>query len=250
VYYISKIFLIFIASLYLHGCQSNPVQPNEQIHDPYENFNRHIFGFNNFVDKYALEPVAIGYNTVTPTALRLVIHNELDYIQSPVSIINSLLQGDIDVFLHTTGRFFINTTFGGLGLLDAASDFGLKQHQEDFGQTLAVWGVPVGRYYMAPFLGPLTLRDAVGKFTDIAITPATYMGDDIVKFNIANTALGLVDFRAANIGTVDSLKASTTDFYTLIRTIFVQRREAAIENTDLHDNIPKKPEFLNFDEEL
>jgi phospholipid-binding lipoprotein MlaA len=250
VHFVLKIFLIFVTSACVYGCHNNPVKSNAQIPDPYEKFNRHVFAFNNFIDQYALEPVATHYNTLTPTALRLLIRNELDYFQSPVSIVNSLLQGDIDVFLHVTGRFFINTTLGGLGLLDPASDFGLKSHQEDFGQTLAVWGVPVGRYYMAPFLGPLTLRDVFGKLTDIAITPTTYMGDDIATLNIANTAVGLIDFRAYNIDTVNNLKASTPDFYALIRTIFVQKREAAIKNTDLHSNIQKEPEFLDFDDEF
>jgi len=237
-----------IVILFLTGCHSYNMQSQLEIDDPHEDFNRVIFSFNDYVDQYALEPIAVTYDTVTPKVFRLLIANELDYLQSPVSIANSVLQGDLKSFLHTSGRFFINTTLGGLGLLDVASSFGLLQHQEDFGQTLAVWGVPEGMYYMAPFIGPLTLRDVGARFIDFAISPTTFIGDDIVTLNIANTALGIIDFRASNLDTIANLKASTSDYYAAVRTIYVQRRRSAIKNTDLYDNIQDKPEIINFDD--
>jgi phospholipid-binding lipoprotein MlaA len=250
VHHFLKSLIIFSGAILLQACQSSPNSQDSQISDPYEGYNRSVFAFNNTMDAYLLEPVAIGYNAITPAVIRLLIRNEIDYFQSPVSIINSALQGDLQSFLHTSGRFFLNTTFGGLGLLDAASGFGLKPHQEDFGQTLAVWGVPNGVYYMAPFLGPLTLRDLGGRVIDTAFTPTTYMGDDIITFNIANMALGITEFRASNIDTVNNLKASSSDYYAILKTIYIQRRNAAIKNTTLSDNvIDKEPQFINFDEE-
>ena len=213
-----------------------------------ENWNRGVFAFNNTLDKYILEPVSIAYDAVTPDVLRLIVNNELDYIQSPISIANSILQGDIDVMLHTTGRFFINTTFGGLGLLDAASSFGLKPHHEDFGQTLAVWGVSDGGYYVAPVLGSMTFRDLGGKVTDFAFTPSTYVGDYAMYAVPAITAVGIVDFRASNSEFISNLKESSSDYYTTVKTIYIQKRNSDIKNAtfDLDNN--DNSEFIHFDE--
>ena len=218
------------------------------IDDPFENWNRGVFAFNNTLDKYILEPVSIAYDAVTPDVLRLIVNNELDYIQSPISIANSILQGDIDVMLHTTGRFFINTTFGGLGLLDAASSFGLKPHHEDFGQTLAVWGVSDGGYYVAPVLGSMTFRDLGGKVTDFAFTPSTYVGDYAMYAVPAITAVGIVDFRASNSEFISNLKESSSDYYTTVKTIYIQKRNSDIKNAtfDLDNN--DNSEFIHFDE--
>ncbi len=216
--------------------------------DPFEPWNRHVFAFNNTLDDYILEPVSRGYDAVTPSVIRLLIRNELDYLQSPVSIANSVLQGDIDVVLHTGGRFFVNTIFGGLGLLDAASSFGLKPHQEDFGQTLAVWGVSDGGYYVAPVLGSLTLRDLGGKIADFAFSPMTYVGDEVVYVSGAATALGIVDFRASYADTINNLKESSSDYYTTVKTIYMQRRNSDIKNATFISEDKRQPEFINFDD--
>jgi phospholipid-binding lipoprotein MlaA len=221
---------------------------NSTVDDPYESWNRAIFGFNNTLDTYLLEPVSIGYDVVTPETVKLLIRNELDYIQSPVSIVNSMLQGNLDVMLHTTGRFLINTTFGGLGLLDAASGFGLKPHQEDFGQTLAVWGVSDGGYYVMPFLGSTTFRDLGGRITDFAFTPTTYITDDIVYVSAGVTALGVIDFRDSNSEFINNLKASSSDYYSVVKTIYMQRRNSDIKNATFVSENTREPEFIDFDE--
>ncbi len=218
------------------------------VDDPYESWNRAVFGFNNTLDNYILEPVSIGYDTVVPATIKLLVRNELDYIQSPVSIINSALQGNLDVMLHTTGRFLINTTFGGLGLLDAASGFGLKPHQEDFGQTLAVWGVSDGGYYVMPILGSTTFRDLGGRITDFAFTPTTYITDDIVYVSAGMTALGVIDFRANNSELINNLKASSSDYYSVVKTIYMQRRNSDIKNATFVSEDTREPEFIDFDE--
>lgn len=245
---------IFLAFIILGACQStqninSSAYDNGQIADPIEGWNRHIFAFNNTLDEYFLEPVAIGYDTVTPGAFRYVIRNELDYLQSPVSIVNSALQGDLDVFLHVTGRFFLNTVFGGLGMLDAATSFGLERHQEDFGQTLAVWGVPDGGYYMMPILGPTTLRGLGGRIVDIAFDPTTYLDTNTVEAMIGVRAINVVEFRASNIDMINNLKSSSTDYYAALRTIFIQRRNASIKNATFIPENEKKAEFIDFDEE-
>lgn len=216
--------------------------------DPFESWNRRVFSFNNTLDYYILEPVSRGYDAVTPGAFRLLIRNELDYLQSPVSIANSVLQGDIDATLHTSGRFLVNTLFGGLGLLDAASNFGLKPHQEDFGQTLAVWGVSDGGYYVAPMLGSLTLRDLAGKITDLAFSPMTYSGDEVVYLSGTTTAFGIIDFRASYADTINNLKESSLDYYTTVKTIYMQRRNSDIKNATFVSEDKRQPEFINFDD--
>lgn len=216
--------------------------------DPFEGWNRQVFAFNTIIDEYILEPVSIGYDAITPKVIRLLIRNELDYIQSPVTIVNSALQGDSDVTLHTIGRFFVNTTFGGLGLLDAASNFGLEPHQEDFGQTLAVWGVPSGGYYVAPILGSLTLRDLGGKITDFAFSPTTYAGGDVIYVSSSATGFRIVDFRASYAEAINNLKASSSDYYTTVKTIYMQQRNADIKNATFVSEDKREPEFINFDE--
>ena len=219
------------------------------IADPFESWNRRVFSFNNVLDKYVLEPVSIGYNFVTPETVKLLIRNELDYLQSPISIANSILQGDIDVMLHTTGRFLLNTTFGGLGLLDASSGFGLKPHQEDFGQTLAVWGVSEGGYYVMPILGSSTFRDLGGRVIDFAFNPTTYTGNNVAYVSSGVMALGVVDFRSSNSELIDSLKSSSSDYYSVIKTIYIQKRNSDIKNATFLSEDDRQPEFIDFNEQ-
>ena len=240
-------FISVIAlSLGLSSCSKGegPALANsDAVYDSYEEWNRSIFAFNNAMDEYALSPVATAYDTVTPGVFRLIISNELDYIQSPISIVNALLQGNFEVFRHVTARFLLNTTFGGLGLLDPARDFGFAPHYEDFGQTLAVWGVKSGRYYMAPFLGPLTLRDLGGKIVDYGFDPATYVsGSNMTAIEASKFSLNLVEFRARNFDTIKALKSSTEDYYAAVRSIYIQKRNSDIQNT----NLKSKNEFIDF----
>lgn len=235
------------ASMIIASCahQAGPaLSDTSAVNDPYENWNRSVFSFNMFFDDIILEPVAIGYDRAVPTVVKILLRNELDYLNLPASFINSILQGDIDSVEHVFARFFINSTLGGIGLLDPATEFGFGVHHEDFGQTLAVWGVPDGRYYMAPFVGPLTLRDVGGRVIDFTFAPFTYLGSGNELFNIGQTSLSILDFRAQNIDTINGLKSSSEDYYAVLRSIYLQTRNADIENRD----ITEKPDlFVNFD---
>ena len=221
---------------------------NSIVIDPFEDWNRNVFAFNNTLDQYLLRPVAETYDFITPKTVRLLVKNELDYIQSPISIANSMLQGDIDIILHTSGRFLINTFFGGIGLLDAASDFGLKPHREDFGQTLSVWGVSDGGYYVAPILGSLTLRDLAGKITDFAFAPTTYVGDNIIYATATASGLEVIEFRANNAELIDNLKKASPDYYATIKTVYIQKRNADIKNATFLPEDKQESEFINFDD--
>lgn len=246
--FISDISKIIIACtcLIIAGCNlpEKPTLSNtEIINDPHEGWNRGVFAFNTGVDEYALEPLSNVYGTVIPKTVRLLVNHELDYLQSPISLVNSLFQADTGVIKHVFARFLINTTIGGLGLLDPATEMGFPAHQEDFGQTLAVWGVGEGFYYMTPFLGSLTFRDVGGKFIDIPLDPSTYVGENFMM-NIGKTAVKAIEFREQNKDTINGLKSSSEDYYAVVRNFYLQKRNAEIMNQDLQPT----DDFINFSE--
>ena len=221
--------LILIACL--SGCATTggPSPSTQEVADPIEPVNRAIFSFNMFLDRILLEPVARAYRFVTPEAARRSVANFLANLRSPVIFANDALQGERERAGITLGRFMINTTLGVAGLFDPATSFGYPRHDEDFGQTLGVWGVAAGPYLMLPLLGPSNGRDTVGKFTDYMINPLTHccITDDqrLVLFGV-----GAVSEREANIELIDDLRANSIDFYATVRTIYSQKRAADIRN--------------------
>lgn len=134
---------------------------NEE-NDPFERFNRAMFKFNDKLDRGILKPVASGYQKITPRPIRLGVRNFFNNLREPTTIINDILQGKVEQTIRDTIRFFINTTFGLLGLIDFASLMDLERNKEDFGQTFAKWGFSEGPYLVLPFLGPSNVRDGLG----------------------------------------------------------------------------------------
>ena len=140
------------------------VDPNRV--DPWEDFNRAMFATHETVDRAVLEPVARGYRAVTPQPVRNSVRSFLRNLRSPVILANDLLQGEFGRAGRTVARFGLNSTVGFLGLFDPATGLGIERHEEDFGQTLAVWGVDSGPYLFIPLMGP-TMRDGGGRIVDI-----------------------------------------------------------------------------------
>ena len=138
--------------------------------DPLECVNRKIFWFNDKVDVYVLAPVARGWEKVSPHCVRTSVSNFFGNLRFPIVTVNDLLQGKVKDGASDVGRFGVNTTVGVLGLFDPASGWGLVKHDEDFGQTLGVWGVPPGAYLVLPLLGPSDPRDAAGFAVDYALS--------------------------------------------------------------------------------
>jgi len=132
---------------------------SDEVNDPFENVNRNIYEFNEKVDQIALKPTATLYSNITPMILKKGISNFFDNINEIDNSFNQLLQGKPLKSINDLSRFAINTSLGFGGLIDVASEFGLVEHDEDFGQTLAVWGFGEGPYLMLPFLGPSNGRD-------------------------------------------------------------------------------------------
>ena len=201
--------------------------------DPYESANRTALQINRGVDSVLWKPVAQVYDALVPGAVRLPIRNELNFLSTPASVANALLQGNGSRALRGAGRFFVNGTLGGLGLLDPATELGLPSQDEDFGQTLAVWGVPEGPYWVLPLLGPSTPRDALAKPVDWFIGPmrAFPLGRD-TAYTAGTVGGNLVEFRAQNLDTFEALVKTSPDLYVTLRSIYRQKRNAAILNDE------------------
>ena len=196
--------------------------------DPLEPLNRVIFDANLLLDRWLLRPVTRIYIETVPEPGREGLANMLDNAASPITLVNDLLQGEISRAGTTFGRFFINTLFGLGGFFDTADGFGLPGHSEDFGQTLATYGIGGSPYLVLPVLGPSSPRDAVGRAADLAFDPISLFAPSGVRSGKA--AVGLISDRARIINETDALEATTVDFYAAIRSFYYQKRAFEIGN--------------------
>jgi phospholipid-binding lipoprotein MlaA len=216
-------------ALLLSGCAD--VNDPSGANDPYESFNRQVFDFNQKVDKAVIKPAAEAY-TGLPEPARDGIHNFLTNLDLPITFANDVLQGEAERGSETFLRFTINSTFGVAGLFDVATtNFKMPYHEEDFGQTLAVWGVNEGPYLMLPVFGPSNPRDASGRVVDIAFDPMTYV-DLREKFwwGAGRTVLEGIDLRARNLDTLDAIERQSIDLYASLRSLYRQNRNNEIRN--------------------
>lgn len=247
----AALLVLLLAAAVVGGCATRPTDPEEltiyrEINDPFEPMNRAVFWFNDKLDIVLLRPVAIGYRKVVPGGVRAGIGNFLDNLESPVILMNDLLQGEWQQAQDTVGRFMANTILGLGGVIDIASGAGIPKHSEDFGQTLAVWGVESGPYLVLPVIGPSSFRDGVGLAVDSVADPFGPLawGNDEQEAVVARWALDTVDWRADNIETIDDLRRSSLDFYAAIRSAYRQRRAAVINNGN---GGPGGPDGADFD---
>ncbi len=204
--------------------------------DPLEGFNRRMYALNNVLDKYALEPVARGYRAITPRLLRVGVRNALDNLDAPLTFVNDVLQGEPSRAGVTAARFGINTTVGLLGVFDVAKEVGLRDHDEDFGQTLGRWGVKGGPYLVLPVFGPSNVRDAGGRVADYFLNPLnypTFENDDAVRIGV--TVVSAVSAREAGLEAIANLRATSNDPYVTIRTYYMLSRESSIRNGRQND---------------
>lgn len=203
--------------------QQSVVLEIENERDPWEGFNRKVFAFNDTADEYVFAPIAKGYQWITPDIVEDGVSNVFSNLFEITTIANDLLQLELVQASSDTGRFVINSTVGVLGVFDVASKIGLEKNQQDFGLTLASWGVDSGPYLMLPFLGPSTVRDGVGFMVDGETTAYRNYVDHVPTRN-SMKALELVDLRASLL---EAEKLITGDRYTFIRDVYLQRRDAA-----------------------
>lgn len=238
--------------LFAGVCQAGPApEPppapaaESGAYDPLEGVNRAIYKFNDRFDRAILKPVARGYDTITPDPVQHSIRRFFSNLLSPTVVVNDLLQAKFRQSAADTGRFLVNSTVGIAGLFDVARHMGLRPHNEDFGQTLGVWGVGEGPYLVWPVLGPKNLRDSFGWLGDFAANPVTYVNDPADRW--ALWVVNLVDTRASLLGVSDVLtQAAGQDEYLFVREAYRQRRI-----TQIYDgNPPAKntPAFFDDDE--
>ena len=205
----------------------------DEIFDPLEPINRVIFGFNNIADKIILEPTAKGYRKL-PSPVQSGISNFLSNLRMPLVIVNQLLQGQGGNAIESTGRFLVNTTVGVFGLGDVADKLGLEEKYEDYGQTLAIWGVGDGFYIVLPIFGPSNLRDTAGLLLTATTDPinayAVSEGEGWVV--PVRTTINAVDRRSKIIDEVNALRNNSIDYYAAVRSSYYQNRKAAILNID------------------
>ena len=188
---------VALALLLLSGCASTGT-PREAQWDPLEPMNRGIFKFNRSADKYVLRPIAVGYQTITPTPVRTGIGNFFDNLSMPVVFVNDLLQGKPRAAGADASQFILNSTVGLGGLFDFASQAGIAKNEEDFGQTLAAWGVGDGPYVMVPFLGPYSFRHGFGTLSDLLISPLYQYENHRVRDKLI--ILSAIDLREGLLG--------------------------------------------------
>ncbi len=214
-----------------------------EIDDPLEPINRAVFGLNLFLDAAVVRPIAYTYRFVTPPPIRVAVTNVVNNSYAPVTIVNSALQGNRQKFGDTTVRFLMNTTLGFGGLLDIATLAGLPQHYEDFGQTLAVHGVPSGPYMVAPILGPGSPRHFIGRAVDYVTNPLTWLlWDTNILISSSPTAATLISEREANIESVEGLRESSLDFYEGVKSTYAQNRHSAINDGETGAASPEEAE--------
>ena len=240
---------IFLFSFPLWSLESDKINTNsedfetsnyeDEIYDPLESVNRIIFNFNNAADQIILEPISKGYRKL-PSPIQTGIGNFLNNLKMPLVVINQLLQGQGRNAVETSGRFIINSTAGLLGLIDVAEKVGLEQKQEDFGQTLATWGVGDGFYIVLPIFGPSNVRDASGmiltSITDPINAYAVKEGEGWVI--PVKTASNAINDRSKIIDEVNALRNNSLDYYAAVRSSYYQNRKAAILNNNDNTSMP------------
>ena len=228
----NKILLILVISAFISLDVKN-VNATESVNDPFESVNRNIFKFNNNLDDYFFKPVAKGWRQI-PDIPRKPLTNLATTAKTPISLANAILQLNKESIGNILGRFLINMTFGLGGLFDVAStdSFGnITEVEEDFGQTLAVWGVPDGPYVMLPIFGPSSVRDAFGLGVDTITNPLSFgyrMNGIGLEARLSGPVVRGVSTREKYLDYLDEMKEGSLDFYATMRSLYRQKRRKDI----------------------
>ena len=210
-----------------------------EVKDCFENLNRATFAFNQVLDGVIFKPVAGVYRKL-PSPVKSGVGNSLDNLSNLVTIPNNILQGDLKKAGINTGRFVINTTVGILGLIDVAEYIGLSEYEkEDYGQSLAKFGVGPGCYLVLPVLGPSTVRDTAASFVNVLGGDAWYnvtVKNDTQHFSdidyYSSRLTAGIDFRAKNYDSIENLEKNSLDFYASVKSLYLQDRQQKILNTN------------------
>ena len=198
---------------------------SDYVPDPLEKTNRRTLGANQIMDRFFFDPITRGYG-LAPNILKQGVRNIFSNLDSPAVFANDLLQLEWEDASVTVARLLVNSTVGVAGFFDVAKKIGLEKHSSDFGQTLALAGVPSGAYMVVPILGPTTVRDATGAAVDIAISPTVYLLGPVVLLYYGGS-MGIA-LREENLQKIDALKSSSIDYYSTLRSAWWQNRNAEV----------------------
>ena len=226
-----RLLLAFLAALTLSACATTGGDPR----DPWEGLNRKTFAFNDSLDRAVLKPIAQGYQKVTPAFAQEGVNNFYANLDDIGTTLNNLLQGKVKHGAGDAARFAVNTVLGVFGLWDVATPMGLEKHDEDFGQTLGWYGVPPGPYFVIPFLGPSTARDAPARVVDPSWFYNDYLPDRVYW---SFWGLDKVHTRANLLKAEGILNDAALDRYTFLRDAWLQRRR----NQVFDGNAPREKE--------
>ena len=201
--------------------------------DPWENWNRKVFAFNEDLDKKVIKPVSTVYADVIPQPVRRSVDNVFSNVADGWSAVNNLLQGKFEPAFQDVVRFTTNSVIGFFGILDIASEFGLEHHFQNFGQTLGAWGMGAGAYVVWPLLGPSTVRDSIALPLDRSATPALVIQS--TKVQVGVTLLQIINTRANLLGASKVIDDIALDKYTFVRDAYLQRRNSLVFDSDAPD---------------
>jgi phospholipid-binding lipoprotein MlaA len=226
---------VVLVAFLLAGCESA-----NGVDDPLEPVNREVFAFNQKLDHHAALPAASYYKAAVPGGMREGVHNFFSNLTIPVTFANDILQGEMTQAGYAVCRLGVNTTIGVLGVMDRATEWGCPENDEDFGQTLAVYGVPGGPYLVLPFLGSTLPRDLAGRIlVDHYFNPlgyVTYHGKLYVS--MSENLIKLVDQRSRSINALRDVERTSVDYYAAMRSIYLQKRDTAIHNGPVAPETP------------
>lgn len=215
---------LLLAPVALGGCATSGP-------DPWEGPNRAIFSFNEGVDRWVLEPVAVGWDFVLPDRAQEGIGNFFANLRMPVVFLNDLLQAKPIAAAQDVGRFAVNTTVGVVGFVDVASRLGIPENDEDFGQTLGRYGMPPGPYMVLPLLGPSTVRDTAGYAVDVVSQPEWWLVESWIRGTA--TAVEVVNTRSRLIEEIRESRRTAFDYYAFVRNAYLSNRERKVRDGQL-----------------
>lgn len=222
--------LVVVTGLMIFSSLSYALTPTNP-QDPYENLNRHTFMMNDTLDRAILKPVAKGYNAVVPSVARTGIGNFFDNLSQIPTVINDLLQGQFSYAAADTTRFLVNSTLGVGGLIDIAKYMSMPMHSNDLGMTFAKWGYKSSNYYVIPILGPSTVRDTVGLFTNYEFfTVYPYVWPRSLRYGLL--ALDGLRQRASYLEFEGVIQQASIDPYAFQRDAYLQHRAYQIAQND------------------
>ena len=235
------IICIFLLAFHANACSDGELalkkDQQQEIKDCFEKLNRATFAFNQGLDKALIKPIAEGYRNL-PDPIQKGTKNAVTNLSNLITIPNNILQGDVKTAIINTGRLVVNTTVGLLGTVDVANKMGFpKYEKEDYGQTLAKWGLGPGCYLVLPVLGPSTLRDTAGSFAnalggDPFYNASVHGNNEFLseKVFLTSKALSGIDFRSDNLDSLNNLEKNSIYFYESLKSLYLQDRENKIKN--------------------